>query len=243
MIGGPIAAAILNHYKWHDIEAPENYIAGEKLESLFGPSFWENIRGKTVIDFGSGHGNEALEIAAHGAKKVIGLETLDRWLAIARQNLLRSGLKNCEFVKHTDATADVILSVDSFEHFDRPDEVLIEIARLLSPDGQVIVSFGPPWYHPRGGHMPLFPWAHLVFTEYALMKWRSKYKTDGAVRFREVDGGLNQMSIGKFERLVSTSPLRIASLDPCPIQAVRMFHSRMTREFFTSVVKARLVHR
>jgi ubiquinone/menaquinone biosynthesis C-methylase UbiE len=41
--------------------------------------------------------------------------------------------------------------VDWFEHFGQPDEVLKEMARMLKPDGKVIVSFGPPWYHPKGG--------------------------------------------------------------------------------------------
>jgi hypothetical protein len=29
---------------------------------------------------------------------------------------------------------------------------------MLKPDGKVIVSFGPRWYHPKGGHFPLFVW-------------------------------------------------------------------------------------
>ena len=76
----------------------------------------------------------------------------------------------------------------------------------LQPGGEVLVSFGPTWYHPLGGHLfSVFPWAHLIFSEKALISWRSAFKTDGATRFSEVAGGLNQMTIAKFEALVAAA--------------------------------------
>ena len=45
-----------------------------------------------------------------------------------------------------------------------------------------------------------------------LIRWRSTFKTDGATRFGEVAGGLNQMTIAKFEELIASSTLEIASL-------------------------------
>jgi SAM-dependent methyltransferase len=243
LIGGRLAGIILSRYQWHDLEARPGYVGSGKLQELFGDSFWERIRGKTVIDFGCGFGNEAIEMARHGAARVVGLETLERSLVIAQENLARSGLTNCEFERRTDIKADIVISLDSFEHFDHPDRILAEMARLLKPDGRVIASFGYPWYHPYGGHMPLFPWGHLVFTEKSLMKWRSNFKTDGAAKFHEIEGGLNQMSIRKLERLVFESPLEMESLKTIPIRAVWRFHSRFTREFFTSVVQPTLRHR
>src|ERR1700694_3041386 len=108
------------------------------------------------------------------------------------------------------------------------------MSRLLKPDGKVLVSFGPPWYHPKGGHFPLFIWAHLLLTEESLMKWRSQYKDDGATRFHECAGGLNQMTIRKFERLVANSPLKFGTFEAVPIRAVRRLHCGLTREFLTS---------
>ena len=73
---------------------------------------------------------------------------------------------------------------------------------LLKPGGLLIASFGPTWYHPLGGHLvSVFPWAHLIFSETALMGWRSGIRADGAKRFHEVEGGLNQMTIRRFEQL------------------------------------------
>jgi hypothetical protein len=39
----------------------------------------------------------------------------------------------------------------------------------------------------------------VIFSEKALIRWRSTFKTDRATRFSEVAGGLNQMTIAKFE--------------------------------------------
>jgi len=115
---------------------------------------------------------------------------------------------------------------------------------LLQPTGEVLVCFGPTWYHPLGGHLfSVFPWAHLIFSEKALIRWRSTFKTDGATRFSEVAGGLNQMTIAKFEELIAGSPLELASLELVPIKKLRHFHNRFTREFTTAVVRGRLVKR
>ena len=241
LIGGRLAAAILSRYEWRDVEAPPGYEGSDKIEALFGPAIWNEIADKTVLDFGCGYGREALEVARRGAKRVIGLDIQDRHVTIARAQAV--GASNCTFVRTFDSDVDIILSIDSFEHFGQPDEVLKEMARLLRPGGKVIISFGPPWYHPKGGHFPLFIWAHLVLTEASLIKWRSKYKSDGATRFHEVAGGLNQMSIRKFERLVENSPLRMETFETVPIRAARFLHCRLTRELFTSVVRCTLVHR
>jgi len=243
LVGGRLAAAILNRYEWHDVEAPPGYEGSGNLEALFGPTIWDQIADKVVLDFGCGPGREAIELARHGAKQVIGLDIQDKHLAMGRAQQAAAGVVNCTFVQQFDSRVDIVLSVDSFEHFGQPDEVLKEMARMLKPDGKVIVSFGPPWYHPKGGHFPLFLWAHLLLTEKSLMKWRSKYKKDGAKKFHEVAGGLNQMSIRKFERLVANSPFKFETLETVPIRALRRLHCGLTREFFTSVVRSTLIHR
>ena len=44
-------------------------------------------------------------------------------------------------------------------------------------------SFGPPWYHPLGGHIfSVFPWAHLVFSEKVLLRWRKKFRPEQKAR-------------------------------------------------------------
>lgn len=243
IIGGRLAQLVLRRYEWHDALPPVSYVGAGKLQALFGPRLLERLRNRTVLDFGCGQGREAIEMARYGATEVIGIDIREEWLVAARAYQSFSGVANCRFVEHYDVPVDVITSIDSFEHFSQPDQVLEQMSRLLKPGGCVLFSFGPPWFHPRGGHFPLFPWAHLILTEDALMQWRSRYKSDGARRFHEVAGGLNQMSLRKFERVVADSPLKFETYEPVPIRAVRPFHCALTREFFTSVVRGTLVKR
>ena len=216
-----------------------------KLAVLMGDEFFSRIAGKVVIDFGCGEGTESVEMAGKGAKRVIGIDVREDVLEAARQKALNAGVQNtCLFRSSTKDVADFVVSVDAFEHFADPAQILRIMNTLLRPDGEVLVSFGPTWYHPLGGHLfSVFPWAHLIFTEKALLRWRSNFKTDGATRFGEVAGGLNQMTIAKFEKLISGSPFQFADLDLVPIRNFRYLHNRFTREFTTACVRCRLVKR
>ena len=167
------------------------YQGKSKLATLMGEDIFRQIAGKVIIDFGCGEGVEAVEMALRGAKRVIGIDIQEDSLQAARQRALRAGVQNtCSFVSSTTEQADIVVSVDAFEHFGDPAAILRSMNALLRPSGEVHVSFGPTWYHPLGGHLfSVFPWAHLVFSEKALIRWRSTFKTDGATRFSEVAGG------------------------------------------------------
>ena len=88
-----------------------------------------------------------------------------------------------------------------------------------------------------------FQWAHLLFTEAALIRWRSDFKIDGATRFHEVAGGLNRMTIARWEKIIADSPFRFAEYTLVPIRAAKRWHNHFTRELFTSIIRARLVPR
>jgi SAM-dependent methyltransferase len=221
------------------------YEGKSKLKILMGADFFSRVAGKTVIDFGCGEGRDAVEMAQNGAGRVIGLDIREDVLSAARASAARGGVSHlCAFVTSTEESADAIVSLDAFEHFGDPAGILQIMSGLLRPGGEALISFGPTWYHPLGGHLfSVFPWAHLIFSEKALIRWRSTFKSDGATRFSETAGGLNQMTIARFERLVAASPFEVASLDLAPIRRLRRLHNRVTREFTTAVVRCRLVKR
>ena len=162
---------------------------------------WDLLRDRVVFDFGCGTGVDAVEIARRGAGRVIGLDLQERFLQTARHRAWEAGVTDrCHFTDKTDERANVVLSLDAFEHFADPAGILSLIYDLLKPGGRLLTSFGPTWYHPRGGHLfSVFPWAHLIFTERALLRWRGDFIHDGATRFHEVRGGLNQMTVRRFE--------------------------------------------
>jgi SAM-dependent methyltransferase len=215
-----------------------------KLRTLLGESFFTEIAGKTVVDFGCGEGRQSVQIAKAGARKVYGLDIQPHYLEAARKEAERNGCAEiCEFRQRLpdSVKADVVVSIDSFEHFGNPEGVLAEMKRIMKPDAVLVVSFGYPWYHPLGGHLfSIFPWAHLVFSEAALIRWRSDLRDDGATRFEEVAGGLNQMTIKRFERIAREAGLVVEKLEVTAIRPLRWLHCGLTREFTSSVIRARL---
>ena len=246
LIGGAFARAYLNSRKWpeDDGAAPAAYRGRNKLEVLFGPRVWVELADKTVLDFGCGSGEEAVDIARHGAARVVGIDIRENFLTRAAERARAASVDSiCQFDISTRERFDVVLSLDSMEHFGEPARVLEQMAANLAPPGYVLMSFGPPWLHPLGHHFPLFPWAHLVFTERSMMEWRARFKDDGAKTFEQCSGGLNRMTIRKFERLVARSPLTFASLDLAPIRGLRILHNQATREFTTATIRCRLKHR
>lgn len=248
LIGGNLGYQILRRIS-HDGETGymdgSAYEGKSKLEVLLGAGIWDEIAGKVVIDFGCKSGVEAIEMAQRGARRVIGVDIWESELAKARRAAELAGVTDrCAFVTSTDEPADIVISLDSFEHFDDPADVLRIMRRLIKPDGYALVEFGPTWYHPLGGHQfSVFPWAHLLFTEKSLIRWRSDFKTDGATKFSEIEGGLNQLTIARFEKLIAESEWEFASYELLPIKKLRPVANRLTREFTTAVIRCRLAPR
>lgn len=225
-------------------ESPKGYERDSAIEDLLGTTLFSRVRGRTVIDFGCGTGSDAIALAERGARRVIGIDIRDDFLDLARTKAANAGVADiCEFGRDIQIRADVIVSIDAFEHFADPAAILRTMDVLLADNGEVLISFGWTWYHPRGGHLfSVFPWAHLLFSEEALIAWRSQFKADGATKFREVAGGLNQMTIARFERIIAESPFKFAQLELVPIRPLRWLQP-FAREFATATVRCRLVKR
>jgi|ERR1051326_126829 SAM-dependent methyltransferase len=216
-----------------------------KLEVLFGKNVWDEFTDKVVLDFGCEGGIDSVEIAQHGARRVIGIDLYENSLEQARQRARAGGVGNrCSFITEVKEKADVIITLDSFEHFSDPVGILKTMENVLTKDGYVLACFGPTWFHPLGGHgFSIFPWAHLVFTERAFMHWYGDFAPEKPTCFAEVRSGLNKMTIKRFERIVAASDFRFASFETVPIRRLRPLANRLTREFTTAVVKCRLVRK
>jgi SAM-dependent methyltransferase len=224
------------------------------LEAEFGHDFRGAVKGKTVLDYGCGYGRGVMTLAGMDVKQALGLDIREAVLNAARGLAADEHVTDrCRFLNGHDRDAlvawsgriDVVLSRDAFEHYPDPTAVLEQMWDLLIPGGSVFVSFGPPWWHPYGCHMMFMgapPWAHLWFTEQTIMEMRRRYRSDGATRFEEVEGGLNRMTIARFEDLVRRSRFVVRDLRLIPIRKTRLLcRNKIGREFFTSLVKAHLV--
>jgi SAM-dependent methyltransferase len=234
----------------------------EKLQRLFGFEVWNEFTAHRVLDFGCGHGIEAVAVAQRGARHVYGIDIQEHRLKAARHLAQAQGVADrCVFlnaatevdsIAELEGTIDCAYSLDAFEHYGRPDLVLKRLHELLAPGGRLWIAFGPPWKHPYGCHMRYFcrwPWIHLLFAEETILAVRSEFRDDGARRFEDVEGGLNRMTLARFQELIAASPFDLELLRPIPLSSrfaagpqfwQPLFTNRLAREYFTSVVLCRL---
>jgi len=247
LVGGHLGYLILKGvYGKSKNKSDKTFSADEKnpekiLKILFGENFPNEVNNKTIIDFGCGPGHETIQIARWGAKKAIGIDIQERFIESAKAKAKMQGVK-CEFAQSYGSQVDIIISKDCFEHYSNPETILAIMYDFLRPGGYVLISFGPPWYHPAGGHFfSVFPWAHIIFKEKALIKWRADFKKDGAKKFSDVEGGLNKMTIKRFVNLIQNSQFSIDLLETVSIKKLRFLHNRFSREFTTSIVKCKLI--
>jgi SAM-dependent methyltransferase len=207
------------------------------------------IAGRDVLDFGCGLGYQAVALALGGAARVVGVDISQPGLENGRTAAVEAGV--ADRVTFTDqlgrgmrAQFDVVISLNSMEHFSDPGGALRVMADALRPGGSLLITFSPPWYAPYGSHMYFFtrvPWVHLLFSERTVMTVRSRYRADGATRYADVEGGLNRMSVRKFGQLIRQTRLSTQFVRTSPVKGLRFLtHIPGVRELFTNRVTCRL---
>jgi len=93
IVGGVAAVQLLKtispvgQSSWMADGVPPAYQNRSKLEVLFGSRIWDDLRDKVVVDFGCGEAHEVLELADHGARRVIGIENYPPWFASANERV------------------------------------------------------------------------------------------------------------------------------------------------------------
>jgi SAM-dependent methyltransferase len=110
---------------------------------------------------------------------------------------------------------DVLLSFDAFEHIDSPRAFLTRMADFLAPGGAAVLAFGPLFHSPFGDHMWDFfriqiPWRGVLFSESVILRLRRECfrPTDPAVRYQDINGGLNLLRYSDFLADVEASGWR-----------------------------------
>lgn len=103
-----------------------------------------------LLDIGTGTGR-VLELAAPHVESAIGVDLSREMLAVARANLDKAGLRNCQ-VRHADmyqlpfedGRFDAVTLHLVLHYAEQPGRVVAEAARVLAPGGHmVVVDFAP----------------------------------------------------------------------------------------------------
>lgn len=202
------------------------------------PDFLDIVKGRDVLDFGCGTGLQAAALALRGyVHHVVGVDLPREFLQERWRKL--PAIPNLTLTTDLgDATFDVVYSCSSFEHFADPVGILDLMHRHTRPGGRVIITFAEPWYSPRGSHMSFFtriPWVNVLFPEKAVMRVRSRYRSDGARHYEEIEGGLNRMTIRRFENIVRNSGMRADRISLFAVKGLPLVtRIPVVREFLTS---------
>jgi SAM-dependent methyltransferase len=196
------------------------------------------LSGRSILDVGCGVGGKSVYLALQGAREVVAIDIDDDRITEARSFAKSKSAQNIRFetgdscsLDHPDNYFDLILFNDAFEHISDPSKTLEECYRILRPGGRIGLLF-PPYNSPWGAHLFThirIPWAHLFFQDDVLVRfWQeqdskkrlhSKDMPFTARRTNMINSAtsvpdmmsLNQMTISRFESIVSSVPLTVVS--------------------------------
>ena len=212
------------------------------------PNLVERVRGKRVLDFGCGRGWQAVALKQLGAGEVWGVDIVPESLALAR-GLASNRNVDVHFVDEIPPTLaktfDVVMSISAFEHFADPVAITREMRRMVAPGGSIIITWAEPWYSHNGSHIGNFtripgtnapiPWCNLLFSDKALLALRAQFRPERPTRLEDIPGGLNRMTIARFEKIMRSSGMQIETLKTHPTLGLPLVSKvPLVREFFSS---------
>ncbi|MFW5803863.1 MAG: class I SAM-dependent methyltransferase [bacterium] len=184
------------------------------------PSF--DFSGKTILDFGCGHGSLSIDLALRGAYKVLGVDIDPKRIQFAKENLavnyahlndvVEFKCVNVELIQNN--YFDYIFSYAVFEHIINLDKSLSELKNKLKIGGKIITGFGPLYNSPWGDHnlSPIkLPWFHLIIGKKKLINNINKKRKK---KLKHIyDAGLNGYSLKKIlSILYNTNGLSVINL-------------------------------
>ena len=156
--------AALLHVRQARVQSAESYFSEiaedwDRLRALHYPeaaieqAILNMIKGRSlerIVDLGTGTGRMLTLLAPH-AREAEGLDLSHHMLTVARANLNRADARNAR-VRQGDVagtpfdtnSADLVIVHQVLHYLERPQDVLLEAARILKPGGQLlVVDFAP----------------------------------------------------------------------------------------------------
>lgn len=198
------------------------------------PLFW----GRRVLELGCGHGGISCFLAGLGARQVVGVDLNHRHLRCALQLKTRIEEESARplpvsfhlmdgfRLAFADATFDVVVVDNVFEHLIDPEEALREMRRVLRPGGWLLIPIFSSIASKYGLHLKhglKLPWANLVFSERTIVE-ALRLQARRRPQLREIypnldtattvagvrrHGDLNDLTYGRFRALAVANGFRV----------------------------------
>jgi len=164
-------------FKLNEIIIDSEWDSGKKWERFL--KLNQNLKGKSILDVGSGNGYYAFRMIGEGANQVLCLEpnlmhvsqfaSINHFIGsksvrMIPERLEHLGLKNSYF--------DLIFSMGLLYHQRNPKEHLTDLKKLLSKKGKIILEtiISPKKYgkllEPKDGNYASMPNVHYIHTDY-----------------------------------------------------------------------------
>jgi len=130
----------------------------------------EFVQGKVVLDIASGEGYGS-EMLSRTAAHVYGVDVDKKSVFHAAEKYQKDNLEfilgSCEKIPLPDHSVDLIVSFETIEHTEQHDLVLLEMKRVLKPDGFLIISSPEKAdYHEKRNEKNPFHLHELGFEEF-----------------------------------------------------------------------------
>ena len=147
-------------------EPGPHYTERMEPERAHARTFWEHVaryrfakdfvRGERTLDIACGEGYGAAALARAGAASVVGVDISPEVCEHARRKYgLDARPGAADAIPLPDRSVDVVVSFETIEHVERPAAFLRECARVLVPNGVLIVSTpNRPVYGGQGSGNP-----------------------------------------------------------------------------------------
>lgn len=203
----------------------------DKFDAYYGKHEIE-MRGKTVLDAGCGHGGKTAYYASKGCGHIYGVDMDDLHVANSKAFAEEKGIENATFTAESldnlsfDAdTFDLIFMNDVLEHIVRSKlgAALAELKRVLKPGGRLLLEF-PPWSSPYAAHLYQvidLPWCQCLFSDATLINVINKLggrDRKGSLSYIDHFLELNRCTISEFREMVRTVNFEVIDIHLMPVR-------------------------
>ena len=136
-----LEVTIKNNPMWSNMKY---YAVERKSRTIVLDWFKENCKGRQVLDYCCGNGDDGVFIAQHGAREVTGIDLSGTSIDNCSKKAHNLGLTNITFkvmdaeaLDFRDKTLDVVTEYGALHHVNL-NKAYSEMARVLKPDGKAI---------------------------------------------------------------------------------------------------------